>query len=138
MPRKKTKIILPKKIPEDNEYSHNIQEIHYPTEIDKRTYEENIRKLKIKVKFNPKEDLEKLSKNELEQEKDLMELAYNKRIELKEEYTKLGKKINPLVLIQLPNDDQATKETDNKLIREIVVDYLKENEVKDTCSLEII
>jgi type III restriction enzyme len=88
--------------------------------------------IKEKIVTQTREDLEKVSKNELEQEKDLMELAFNKRIKLKKEFKKIGKNINPLVLVQLPNDDKATKETANKLIRDIVVEYLKEKEVKDT------
>ena len=86
--------------------------------------------IKEKIITQTKEDLEKVSKNKLDQEKDLVELAFNKRIELKKEFEKLGKNINPLVLIQLPNDDIATKETSGKLIREIVEEYLKEKEVK--------
>jgi type III restriction enzyme len=66
------------------------------------------------------------------QDKFLMELAYNKREELKNYYEKLNLDINPLVLIQLPNDDKAEREalnTESKL--EFVKSYLREKKVKD-------
>jgi len=55
----------------------------------------------------------------------LLELAYKKRLELLNEYKELGSVINPLVLVQLPNDDQARKETLDKSKLEIVRDFLR-------------
>ena len=41
----------------------------------------------------------------------LLDLAMEKRAELKAEWERVGQNINPLVLIQLPDDDKKTKET---------------------------
>ena len=61
----------------------------------------------------------------------LLELAFNKRKELIELYKDVKADINPLVLIQLPNDDQATKETSDTTKQTIVLEYLKRKGVKD-------
>jgi type III restriction enzyme len=61
----------------------------------------------------------------------LLELAFNKRQELIKLYKDLKVNINPLVLIQLPNDDQATKETSDTTKQSIVLEYLKNKGVKD-------
>jgi type III restriction enzyme len=81
--------------------------------------------IKEKIITQTKEDVEKIEKNEMDQDLLLLELAYNKRNELKKYYEKLKLDINPLVLIQLPNDDRARKETLDKSKKDIVVDYLK-------------
>ena len=48
-----------------------------------------------------------------------------KRAELKAEWERVGQNINPLVLIQLPDDDKKTKETGVKSKDEIVTEYLR-------------
>ena len=54
----------------------------------------------------------------------LLDLAIEKRNAIVAEWKSIGEKINPLVLIQLPNDDKKTKETDVKTKEEIVTEYL--------------
>lgn len=54
----------------------------------------------------------------------LLDLAMEKRAELKAEWERVGKDINPLVLIQLPDDDKKTKDLGVKRKEEIVTDYL--------------
>lgn len=81
--------------------------------------------IKEKIITQTKEDLDKLAKKEIEQDEKLLELAFNKRLETQKEYKELGLEINPLVLVQLPNDDQARKETLGKSKLEIVKDFLK-------------
>ena len=54
----------------------------------------------------------------------LLDLAMEKRAELKAEWERIGKNINPLVLIQLPDDDKKTKDLGVKLKEEIVTEYL--------------
>lgn len=54
----------------------------------------------------------------------LLDLAMEKRAELKAEWERVGKDINPLVLIQLPDDDKKTKDLGVKLKEEIVTEYL--------------
>ncbi|MCL4546858.1 MAG: DEAD/DEAH box helicase family protein, partial [Deltaproteobacteria bacterium] len=80
--------------------------------------------IKEKVITQTKEDLEKLAKEEIDQDKLLLELAFNKRVELLSKYQELSLDVNPLVLIQLPNDDQARKETLDKSKLDIVKDFL--------------
>ena len=54
----------------------------------------------------------------------LLDLAIEKRNAIVAEWKSIGEKINPLVLIQLPNDDKKTKETGVKTKEELVVEYL--------------
>lgn len=86
--------------------------------------------IKEKIIFQTKEDLEEKSVKKLDQDEMLLELAYAKRLELVELYKKLGVEVNPLVLIQLPNDDQATKETSDTNKQTIVLEYLKKKGIK--------
>jgi type III restriction enzyme len=55
----------------------------------------------------------------------LLELGLERREKLAEQYRALGKKINPLLLIQLPNDDSSLVALGEKTKEEVVVDYLK-------------
>ncbi|TAN17721.1 MAG: DEAD/DEAH box helicase [Chitinophagaceae bacterium] len=57
----------------------------------------------------------------------LLDMALKKREELLESYKKLGVNINPLLLIQLPNDTQSESSLDNEIKAE-VIQYLQ---VKD-------
>jgi type III restriction enzyme len=86
--------------------------------------------IKEKIVFQTEEDLEQKAVKKLDQDEMLLELAYNKRLELIELYKKLGIEVNPLVLIQLPNDDQATKETGDTNKQTIVLEYLKRKGIK--------
>lgn len=54
----------------------------------------------------------------------LLDLAIAKRDAIAAEWKSIGENINPLVLIQLPNDDKKTKDTDVKTKEEIVTEYL--------------
>jgi type III restriction enzyme len=87
--------------------------------------------IKEKIVTQAKEDLDKLTIKEIDQDLILLELAFNKRLELQKLYHDLGLEINPLVLIQLPNDDQARKETLDKSKLDIVKAYLREKGVDD-------
>ena len=90
--------------------------------------------IKEKIITQTKEDLDKLAKKEIDQDLMLLELSFNKRLQLQKEYKELGLEINPLVLVQLPNDDQARKETLDKSKLEIVKDFLRDKDIdeKDT------
>lgn len=88
--------------------------------------------IKEKIVTQTKEDLDKISKKELDQDDLLLELAFKKRLELKEDYKKLKLNINPLVLIQLPNDDHSNIETLNKQKIEIVKEFLAKKGVEDS------
>lgn len=87
--------------------------------------------IKEKVITQTKEDIEKEAKKEIDQDLLLLDLAYAKRLELKKSYKKLGIDINPLVLVQLPNDDKARKETLDKSKKDVVLDFLKDKGEED-------
>ncbi len=87
--------------------------------------------IKEKIITQTKEDLEKLAEKEIDQYIVLLELAFNKRLELQNEYKELGLDINPLVLIQLPNDNKARKETLDKSKLEIVKDFLRDKGIEE-------
>ncbi|MCL5006688.1 MAG: DEAD/DEAH box helicase family protein [Patescibacteria group bacterium] len=86
--------------------------------------------IKEKIVFQTEEDLKQKAVKKLDQDEMLLELAYAKRQELIGLYKKLGIEVNPLVLIQLPNDDQANKETSDTTKQTIVLEYLKRKGVK--------
>lgn len=88
--------------------------------------------IKEKIIFQTEDDLEQKSVKKLDQDEMLLELAYNKREEIVDLYKEIGVEVNPLVLIQLPNDDQATKETSGTTKQQIVLEYLKKKGVKET------
>lgn len=87
--------------------------------------------IKEKIVFQTEEDLKKRSLKKLDQDEMLLELAINKRQELIKLYKDIDMDVNPLVLIQLPNDDKATKEIDGATKQSIVLGYLKRQGVKE-------
>jgi len=87
--------------------------------------------IKEKIVFQTEEDLKQKAVKKLDQDEMLLELAYSKRKELIDLYKKIGVEVNPLVLIQLPNDDQAGKETSDTTKQTIVLEYLKRKGVKN-------
>ncbi len=56
----------------------------------------------------------------------LLDLAIEKRDSIRQQWQRIGQNINPLVLIQLPNDDKKIKDTDVKSKEEVVTQYLTE------------
>jgi len=89
--------------------------------------------IKEKIITQTKEDIEDLAKSKKEYDQDLLllELAYNKRLDLIANYKKLKRDINPLVLIQLPNDDKASKETMDQTKLDIVKNFLRDKKVDE-------
>ena len=87
--------------------------------------------IKEKIVFKLKEDLNQKTVKKLDQDEMLLELAFNKRQELIRLYKEVDVDVNPLVLIQLPNDDQATKETSDTTKQSIVLEYLKRKGIKN-------
>lgn len=67
--------------------------------------------IKEKIIFQTEEDLNRKDLKGMDQDEILLELAFQKRQDLIKHYKKLGVEVNPLVMIQLPNDDQAGKDT---------------------------
>lgn len=78
--------------------------------------------IKEKIVVQTEEDLRKHGSEDLDEI--LIDLGLNKRKEIVEEYKNLGKNINPLVLIQLPNDDKQLIDLDQKTKEEVVVELL--------------
>lgn len=87
--------------------------------------------IKEKIVTQTKEDLNNITKKEIDQDILLLDLAYNKRKGLIQKYKKLDLNINPLVLIQLPNDDISTKETLNQTKMDLVRGYLRNKGISD-------
>ncbi len=87
--------------------------------------------IKEKIIFQTEEDLNQKQFRGMDQNEILLELAFQKREELLSYYGKLKVDINPLVLIQLPNDDKASSETSNTNMQEIVINFLKKKGVSE-------
>jgi type III restriction enzyme len=85
--------------------------------------------IKEKIIFQTEEDLNRKDFKGIDQDEILLELAYQKRQDLIKHYKTLGAEVNPLVMIQLPNDDQANKDTATTNKQAIVLSYLKEKGV---------
>lgn len=83
--------------------------------------------IKEKIAVQTEEDLLKYPNKDLDEL--LLELAIERQLELKKEFKSIGKDINPLVLIQLPNDDSKLKEANQKTKEEIVIDYLEKKKI---------
>ncbi len=85
--------------------------------------------IKEKIIFQTEEDLNRKDFKGIDQDEILLELAYQKRRDLIKYYKTLGVEVNPLVMIQLPNDDQASKDTTTINKQSIVLNFLKEKGV---------
>lgn len=85
--------------------------------------------IKDKILVQTDEDLKKHRKDDLDEL--LIDLGIEKREEIVEEYRKLGKGINPLVLIQLPNDDKELMDLGQKTKEEVVLSLLSKRGVKE-------
>lgn len=85
--------------------------------------------IKEKIIFQTEEDLNRKDFKGIDQDEILLELAYQKRQDLIRHYKTLGVEVNPLIMIQLPNDDQANKDTTTTNKQAIVLNYLKEKGV---------
>ena len=72
--------------------------------------------IKEKLIFQTEEEVKKLTSKHVLKDEVLLKLAIEKQRELKQAYEEIGSAINPLVLIQLPNDYKETKtvEPDSK------------------------
>jgi len=83
--------------------------------------------IKEKIVVQTEEDLRKYGSEDLDEI--LIDLGLNKRKEIVEEYKNLGKNINPLVLIQLPNDDKQLIDLGQKTKEEVVAELLSKKGV---------
>ncbi|MBU1089736.1 DEAD/DEAH box helicase family protein [Patescibacteria group bacterium] len=92
--------------------------------------------IKEKIEVMPEEEIEKhkkeLSSGDKGTEEVLLDLAMAKRAELAEKYKKLGKEINPLALIQIPNFKKEDEIAEKNLFKE-VQEYLQDQGVRKDC-----
>lgn len=86
--------------------------------------------IKEKIIVQTDEDLQQYGGKDLDEV--LLDLGMAKREEIKSELESLGKTVNPLMLIQLPNDDKKLMENGiDKTKEKVVCDYLKRKGVKE-------
>ena len=78
--------------------------------------------IKAELRCQTEEDLKLYEGKDLDET--LLQLAIDKREELKSRIDSVGKEINPLVIIQLPNDDKESVESGEQTKEEYVVEYL--------------
>jgi type III restriction enzyme len=81
--------------------------------------------IKSQIITQTHEDLANTSSDDLDHV--LLEIGLKKREEVVAEYERLGKKINPLLLVQLPNDDSDAISLGEKSKQQIVLDYLEKS-----------
>lgn len=87
--------------------------------------------IKEEIESQTNEDLERTKGTNANIDEVMLDLAIEKREQLKREWQHLGQNINPLVLIQLPNDDSKLDEkTETK--EEFTLRYLKRRGVKES------
>lgn len=86
--------------------------------------------IKEKLIIQTEEEIKKLENKEYSEDEIMLELAFNKRLELKKYYEDLELEINPLVLIQLPSDEKEKEDVaSNK--KDMVLSFLKQKGVKE-------
>lgn len=81
--------------------------------------------IKEKIIFQTAEDLASTEFIDMDQDDILLTLAFNKRAELVNYYKELGVEVNPLVMIQLPNDDKASKGSSDTTKQDLIINFLK-------------
>ncbi len=87
--------------------------------------------IKEKIIVQTDEDLQKYKGKDLDEV--LLDLGLEKREEIKVELKRLGRDVNPLMLIQLPNDDKSLIENGiDKTKEKVVCNYLRKKGIKDT------
>lgn len=86
--------------------------------------------IKEEIESQTNEDLERTKGTNANIDEVMLDLAIEKREQIKREWQHLGQNINPLVLIQLPNDD--SKIDDNVETKEaFTLRYLKKRGIKE-------
>lgn len=81
--------------------------------------------IKSQIVTQTHEDLVTSKSKDLDQV--LLEIGIRKREEILAQYQAIGKDINPLLLVQLPNDDSDALSQGEKSKEHIVLDYLEQN-----------
>lgn len=84
--------------------------------------------IKERILVQTEEDLKKHKSKDLDEI--LLKLGMDKREQLKEELKALGKDINPIMLIQLPNDDKKRITLGDKTKEEVASEFLAKQGIK--------
>lgn len=87
--------------------------------------------IKEKIIIQTEEEINAIKLKNLSEDEIMLELAFNKRNQLKELYKSIGSDINPLVLIQLPNDEKYKEEVETNK-KDFVLSYLLNKGVKES------
>ena len=116
----------PKEIPDASAIKHNKSAFVEVEHAD--VVEEGL--IKEKIQCQASEDIKKLGNTDLDEA--LIVLAMNKKAELEAQFARLNKNVNPLVLIQLPNDDKKLIEAGQETKEQIVLKILHEKGIDDS------
>jgi len=117
----------PKKIP--NVESINDLSAGFISVKNKQVVDEGL--IKSSIKIMPKEEIEVLDINNKDLDELLLNLALEKQKEIQEEYANLGLKINPLILVQLPNDEEEKRDIEGQNKLEFSKRYLQKQGVDE-------
>jgi type III restriction enzyme len=79
--------------------------------------------IKEKIVVQTQEEVERVAKTDLDEA--LLRLGLVRRAELALQFQAFGKAVNPLMLIQLPNDDARLEEIGERKKADIVLEYLR-------------
>jgi len=79
--------------------------------------------IKENIVVQTEEELRRFGQTDLDEV--LLQLGFVRRAELKRQLVALGKSVNPLMLIQLPNDDQKLREIGQRKKEDIVLEFLR-------------
>ena len=116
----------PKEIPDASAIKHNKAAFVEVEHAD--VVEEGL--IKERIQCQAREDIKKLGNTDLDEA--LIVLAMNKKAELEAQFARLNKNVNPLVLIQLPNDDKKLIEAGQETKEQIVLKFLHEKGIDDS------
>lgn len=86
--------------------------------------------IKERIVIQTSEDLARFKGQDFDHT--LLDLGLERRDRLAEIYKSLGKNINPLLLIQLPNDDSSTAERGESTKEQVVTDYLRSKGIEES------
>lgn len=84
--------------------------------------------IKERIMVQTQEEIERYAQTDLDEA--LLQLGLVRRAELKLEFEALGKDVNPLMMIQLPNDDAKLEEIGQRKKADIVLGYLRNKGVE--------
>lgn len=85
--------------------------------------------IKERIVCQTDEDLRRHQAEDLD--KLLLELAMSRQSDLRREYQRLGRNVNPLVLIQLPNDDRKLSAMGVQTKEQIVTEFLQNRGISE-------